>query len=168
MTELLQPVVGEVWQHAKNGHCYIITQTGVDLSGHARHIFPTGHIHVYKCIQTGKYFARLSHEWHLESQSFVRRPDLEGVVVEDVVSVVPAPVPHPESEAVTQARWVLLRSAKTRWVRRDGTPPTLPTFYEWKKRESALLINILADLPPLIYAACWMQARMDKLSETRS
>lgn len=161
MTELLQPVVGEVWQHAKNGHCYIITQTGVDLSGHARHIFPTGHIHVYKCIQTGKYFARLSHEWHLESQSFVRRPDLEGVVVGDVVSVVPAPVVNTESEAVTQARWVLLRSAKKRLI--------LPlTFRQWKSKESALLINILADLPPLIYAACWMQARMDKLSETRS
>lgn len=161
MTELLQPVVGEVWQHAKNGHCYIITQTGVDLSGHARHIFPTGHIHIYKCIQTGKYFARLSHEWHLESQSFVRRPDLEGVVVGDVVSVVPAPVVNTESEAVTQARWVLLRSAKKRRI--------FPlTFREWKSKESSLLINILADLPPLIYAACWMQARMDKLSETRS
>lgn len=65
-----QPEVGQLYRHKRTGRQYRILTTGIEAAGHLRQLYPTGYLHLYICVTTGKLFARLTHEWEVESTAF--------------------------------------------------------------------------------------------------
>lgn len=64
------PGVGEVWMHKKTGRKYLVTQVDIEGAGFLREAVPSGNFHVYKCLETGKSYARASSKWISESTLF--------------------------------------------------------------------------------------------------
>lgn len=69
MKEIPSPEVGQVWRH-RNGMRYEILIVGIEAAGHLRNQNPSGYLHVYKCLRTGKMYTRLTDYWEKEMQSF--------------------------------------------------------------------------------------------------
>lgn len=63
------PEVGQIWQH-RNGLLYRILLIKVEAAGELRHQNPSGYLHMYECMKTGKLYARLTDLWEKEMQSF--------------------------------------------------------------------------------------------------
>ena len=71
MKKLPQPEVGQLWQH-RNGLLYRITAVRIEAAGQLRHQNPSGYLHMYECVRSGKVYARLTDHWEKEMQSFQR------------------------------------------------------------------------------------------------
>ena len=71
MKKLPQPEVGQLWQH-RNGLLYRITAVRIEAAGQLRHQNPSGYLHMYESVRSGKVYARLTDHWEKEMQSFQR------------------------------------------------------------------------------------------------
>jgi len=71
MRKLPQPEVGQLWQH-RNGLLYRIIAVKIEAAGQLRHQNPSGYLHMYECVRSGKVYARLTDHWEKEMQSFQR------------------------------------------------------------------------------------------------
>lgn len=71
MKEIPKPEVGQLWQH-RNGFLYRIIAVKIEAAGQLRHQNPSGYLHMYECVRSGKIYARLTDHWEKEMQSFQR------------------------------------------------------------------------------------------------
>ena len=62
---------GQIYRH-RNGFLYKILATKIEMAGQLRHQNPSGYVHVYQCMSSGKVYARLTDFWEREMVSFKR------------------------------------------------------------------------------------------------
>ena len=67
---LPEPRAGEIWRHRKTGERYMILIVGCENAGKLREIESSGQVHVYVNMRTNKVYARLTHYWEKEMESF--------------------------------------------------------------------------------------------------
>lgn len=76
------PEPGEVYRHNKTGHHYTIFLVDVEGAGQLRHAVPNGNFHIYKCLESGKWYARATAYWENERHSFIKLPVKNNVSFE--------------------------------------------------------------------------------------